>query len=176
MNCRLESFRPDEALQDQPFPFTIGPLQESHTGTVCSWATTREELRMIASEPEDRLTPELIAAWSQRSIESLVFLRAGLPVGFCTLSTDEAPHRMGAVEMCHLVIAPEWRRRYFATTFVNMIRLYSAERHFEELFARVVPANTSGMALSQYVRWMPRDADALGLDDQFNWFAYELRR
>lgn len=121
---------------------------------VCQWANEGDELELIASEAEDRLVPGIIDRWIAASTRTFVLELKGQPVAFATASTKEAPLPSGTVEICHLIVSPEHRRRYHGSFFCRWIaRILVEGDGFRIVVGRVVPRNAAGLALMAYLRW-----------------------
>lgn len=156
-------------------PIQIRHFDDSDSATVCSWVPTSAELSRISSDPGDHLSPDLLRRWRLHSLDVLVLQCGNIPVAFCTLSTKEWDLPKGYIEACHLVTAPRHRRKYFATTLLNYLRLLAAQRSYCRLVGRVADTNTPGLRLARYVHWKPLSGNPSPFDSQFHWFAYDLR-
>ena len=152
-------------------PVTIEAVREGDRSIICSWVTNSDALRMISSDQGETLEEDLLQKWCAQSLEAITIRYNSRPVGFCTLSRSEQSLPENHVELCHFVIAPEYRRRYFGTVLLHYMRLLAGHRGFKALHGRVVPGNNAGRSFARYVHWRVEDP----LDNRFMWFAYEIR-
>lgn len=156
-----------------PLPITIDVFRHSDISEICSWVLTAEQLRMVSDDVAGGLRGDILLKWASRSTHAVTMRYKGEAVGFCTLTDAEYDYPRGHVEVCHLVVDPKYRRRYFGTTLLNYMRILSAHCGYKVLHGRVVPSNAGSLAFTEYVHWQPSHFSFL--DDDFRWFTYELR-
>ena len=157
-------------------PIYLRPFEQKDTLPICSWVKTTEELTNISGDTAKYLTEDILDRWCDESIVSLVLQCWGKPIAFCTLSTKEYDLPEGFVEICHLIIAPNQRRKYYATTFVNYLRLIAAQLNFQKLIGRIVRDNLPALKLAEYIRWNEVKDTPHIFSPQFRWYSYELRK
>ena len=151
----------------------IGPFCEADAEPICSWVRTPEQLRMIAGDTANGLNRRILHRWVDESIDPVTLRYRDHAVGFCTLSEAEHHYPRGHVEVCHVIIAPKYRRRYLGTALLSYMRALAAERGFQFLHGRVVPENRAGLLFFNYLHWTPEKSNHLPRG--FSWFVYELR-
>ena len=163
------------ASQDSTLILPIGivPFSEADIEPICSWVITPEQLKKISSDAGNEVTRPILEKWVDQSVDAVTIRYQNHPVGFCTLSNAENGYPQGDIELCHFVIAPQYRRRYLGTTLLNYMRVLAAERGYKALYGRVVPGNGAGLSFTNYTRWTPDYSSQL--PRRFRWFAYELR-
>lgn len=154
-------------------PITISPMKECDIPDICSWVLSTEQLRMISGDVAQSLTKDILLRWWEEAIDAVTIRYQSYAVGFCTLSDAEYEYPKGHVELCHFVIAPQFRRRYFGNALLGYMRLLAAHRGFKILHGRIAPENYGGLPFAKYVHWVPDTSTFLA--SNFNWFGYELR-
>ena len=142
---------------------------------ICSWVKNSRELADISSDNSDYLTEEILNQWRIDSIAAVVLEQSNEPTAFCTLSTKEYDLPSDWVEVCHLVINPSHRRKYYATTLLNYLRLIAAQLDYQQLVGRIVRDNIPALKLADYVRWNEIECQS-NFDPAFRWYSYELRK
>src|SRR5436309_1489578 len=138
MNCRTPPLNPSS--------ITLEPYHCAFDAAVCSWASS-DELPSICSDQVTRLTPRLLNSWLQSSLGGFVLRLREFPVAFATISCFEWDLPQGFCEICHLVVAPEYRRRYHGSFFVNWLTRIILSSNYQRVIGRVVPQNTPALAL-----------------------------
>lgn len=162
--------------KSQRLPISLCPFRYSDASTICSWVPTSEELIKISGDIGSCLTGNILESWCYNSIISIVLQIDDKPVAFSTLSVQEYDLPDRFVEVCHLVVAPNQRRKYFATVLLNYLRIIAARYNFKNMIGRVVRNNNPALRLAEYVRWDEIRGMPNIFDPQFRWFHYELRK
>ena len=157
-------------------PILLRPFDDADAQHVCLWVRTRKELQTISTEDGKELTTNILESWRKESINTFVLQRNSSPVAFCTLSTSEYALPRQHIEVCHLVVATDDRRKFFATTLLNYVRLVAAQQSFHKLVGRVTRDNEPGLALARYVHWCEITNESATFDSQYRWFAYALKK
>jgi len=142
---------------------------------VSSWVASAQDLRFISEDRGPKLDAAILDKWCSSSIEAFVFSRADKPVGFCTLSCSETNLPNEYVELCHLIVSPTYRRKYFGTTLVYLMRILAGMHEYRYLLSRIVPDNHVALSFAAYVRWIETCKKTSFLDPAFRWFEYELK-
>ena len=165
----------EEGVLDLALPIHLRRISDLDIPAVCSWVSSSQELTRISGDQADKLTPAILQRWCDESIDAVVLEFNDSPATFCTLSTREYDLPRGSVELCHLVTAPNDRRRYFATATISSMRILAAHHHFKHLVGRVVPENMPALSFVSYVRWKEVTDTARLFDSCFKWFSYEIK-
>jgi len=157
----------------------VRPYLSGDATTLCSWVNEMGELFLVASETEERLTPAIVRRWVATAAQSFVFELGGKLVAFATASINEASLPAGTVEMCHLIVSPQLRRKYHGSFFCRWLaRLLVAGAGYDVVVGRVVPGNEGILGLMRYLRWKEvEDTHGWTEEGDFRWFvAPESRR
>jgi len=94
-----------------------------------------------------------------------------MPIAFCTLSWSESKGiPFDAVEVCHLVVAPERRYLYVAARLLRTARYIAAQFGYEWVYGRIVPGNTRAIALALFTGFVEVTNGYDWLADGFRWF------
>jgi hypothetical protein len=120
---------------------------------ICRWVSTQEHLKKISNDDAPCLTPELIEMWVTRSLGGFVLFSRQELIGFATISSSEWPLPESVCEICHLVVAPEHRRRYHGSFFVNWLTRIAIDAGNQQVVGRVLPENLGAVRLIHYLRW-----------------------
>jgi len=156
-------------------PILVRDFADGDAPVICSWVSSQDDLRTISADRAHCLTTEILHRWVAESTGAFVIQTGREPVIFCTISTAEYKLPNGCIEACHLVTSPIHRRKYFATTLLNYIRLVAAQRNYRRLVGRIVPDNYPGLQLATYVHWK-EVSDPNEFDSNNKWFEYALRK
>lgn len=145
---------------------------------IAKWVPSAAALALVSGDTAPCLNSSIIQAWIARSLAAIVLADPadGAPVAFCTLSRQESPGiEPGAVEVCHLVVAPERRYLFVANRLLKHARAISLQLGFERIYGRVVPQNAPALALAQYARFVEvPSGDRSWLAPGFRWFRSEI--
>lgn len=161
------------SVHKQNLPIVIRPFSTNDTEVICSWVSSANHLAMISGEKNSHLTPTILDRWIHDSIQAITLLYKKRPVGFCTLSNTEHPHPITHVELCHFVISPKHRRRYFGTNLLNYMRLLAAHHGFRAMRGRIERSNHYALSFAEYVHWIS-DSDP-ELPNDFRWYCYDIK-
>lgn len=147
-------------------PYSIGDAK-----TICSWVNENRELSLISGET-GILGSESLARWLEHSVDSYVLVLAGIPVAFATASNSEWQLPDGFIELCHLIVAPQYRSLYHGSFLCQCIaKSILLGDGVNEVVGRVVPDNLPALYLMKYLRWkeVTNDYD-WSKETGFQWF------
>jgi len=155
-------------------PITFSSLWPGVVPEICSWVQSPEELRLISSDVGDRLDPTMLNKWRSQSIDSIVLRDMKQPAALCMLSTyDNMPR--GFVELCHFIVSPNYRRKYFGATLVYFAIVLADIRGYDGMLSRITQDNSAAVALANYTYWTGVVDQEHSLLRGFRWFSHALR-
>jgi hypothetical protein len=160
-----------------PSRFIWRRFVESDKAEILSWFKSRNALAYVSSEHGKELTEGILNSWINKSLDCLVLLETerDLPVGFLTLSNEEAPGLpYFAIELCHLIMKPSRDYCLVAAYLCYFAKSVAKYLGFSILLGRVVPENSFGLFLANslgFKRFSSRDTWLL---NEFIWFSYQL--
>lgn len=139
---------------------------------IAAWITATGEAPRISALETSKVHPANVEAWLELSLEALILRVNEQTVALGTLSTKEANLPEGAVEACHVIVRPDWRRRFKGTQLVAELMNRARELGFKLLIGRVVPANVASHGFLQWLDWKPVAALSIpnAKDDRFVWY------
>lgn len=162
----------------------IKQFEEIDASSICQWIkeTTQQELSYISKEAPGRLSAELLNQWAEAPSGGYVLIKKNLQqehgfdlIGFATLSRTEANLPEGHIEICHLIINPDFRQQYWGTRFVRYLTEAAFSRGYVSVVARVEPRNQIGLKLFRkpdlsFLKEGNQLLSGTKLDSRFVWF------
>ena len=151
---------------------TLLPFHPEQAELVASWANGADVVRAWCAVEADRVTPDVVAGWSQaEDVEAFVLEREGEAVAYGELWLDDDE---GEVELARLLVAPGRRGHGLGQALTRALSARARESHprLPTVFLRVRPDNERALrcyAAAGYV--------AVPADEQASWnegqrFAY----
>lgn len=156
--------------------FALTQLERGDIDALATWITDTGELPLISGEASPLLRPVILESWHHGSLKTQVVRVARRPVGLGMLSQTEATLPPVTAEVCHLIIAPEWRQQYKGSQLVLTLMAEAQRLGLHRLVARVVPENAVAHALFSALRWRPLTPAASWAIDGFIWYTCSLIR
>ena len=154
-------------------PRHVRSVQLRDLPVICQWIKTKEELLLVSSDVADELDASILQGWLNVSEMALVLCgyQDELPLAFCTLTSREAPQiPSNAIEICHLIVAPERRYLFEASRIVSEAFARAAILGAKWVYGRIVPHNVHALALAKFKRM----GEVTGSEDRlvpgFRWF------
>jgi acetyltransferase (GNAT) family protein len=148
----------------------VSQYQPARAGEVCRWVSTRKCLKRISSDNAEALTPSIIEDWVLKSLGTFVLSSREELIAFATISTSEWLLPQGLCEICHLVVAPEHRRRYHGSFFVNWLARAAVNAGHQAVVGRVLPENLGAVRLMHYLRWRDVTTSTKWAGGPYLWF------
>lgn len=136
-----------------------------------AWISTTEELPLISGNEGTHLAPAEFAKWVATSVFAVVVFVGEMPIGFGSLSTSEAPLSTGDVEICHLIVHPDWRRQYKGSSLVLELTRIAKSNGFRRVVGRVAPHNAIGRAILSSLRWEKLPTSETPVASPCEWFS-----
>jgi L-amino acid N-acyltransferase YncA len=144
--------------------------------SIAAWITATGEAPLISALEASKVRPANVEAWLEVSLEGLILRVDEEAVALGTLSTKEADLPEGAIEACHIIVRPDWRRQFKGTQLVTELMNRARKLGFKVLVGRVVPPNVASHGFLQWLDWKPVTAVSIPDDDRFVWYQRILRR
>jgi RimJ/RimL family protein N-acetyltransferase len=154
--------------------FSFGQVENREIDAISRWITDSGELHLI-SDARGALTHDGLRQWIADSITTLVVRAGNEPIAIGTLSVKEAPVPSGAVEFCHVIVRPEWRRRYHGSHMVLALTDLARGCGFQRGVGRVVPGNEGSFRLLRSLNWSLTGKRGEALPEGFLWHDKDLR-
>ncbi|MBL9184070.1 MAG: GNAT family N-acetyltransferase [Verrucomicrobiaceae bacterium] len=132
------------------------------------------EVPLISGKKDTQLAPEELARWVATSVFAVVVCVGELPIGFGSLSISEAPLVNGDVEICHLIVHPNWRRQYKGSSLVLELTRIAKSKGFKRVVGRVAPHNAIGRAILSSLRWEKLPTTEVPEVSSCEWFSKVL--
>jgi [ribosomal protein S18]-alanine N-acetyltransferase len=111
---------------------------------VLSWARTAEERRRWASVTEPNPDPSIFDRWlAEPGVRAYELVAEGVPIGYGEVWEDRDA---GEAELARIILAPAWRGRGFGRVLVLFLATRAGDAGFEDVWVRVVPANSVATA------------------------------
>jgi ribosomal protein S18 acetylase RimI-like enzyme len=138
------------------------------------WITAAKEAPIISGLESATVLPQDIESWIEASIGGWVVRSGDEPIAFGTLSNKEANVPEGGIEACHVIVRPEWRRRFKGTQLVAELMGQARSQGYTDLFGRVVPLNGPSHGFLQFLDWRPTSAVVGPESGRFVWYRRRL--
>lgn len=135
---------------------------------VADWITETGELAKISGEQGTILSPEVLWRWLETAEACAVGEADGEVIALATLCTSEARLPPGTGELCHLIVRPDWRRRYRASCLILELTAVAKELGYERVAGRMVYSNTPAFRMLTSLSW-PESPELAGLNPGFHW-------
>jgi len=150
---------------------SVRPYAEDDAEAICAWVNANNELPLISGDT-GALRPKLLDRWVEEADGSYVLVLAGMPVAFATASEGEWRFPKGLIELCHLIVAPEYRRLYHGSFLCQCIaKSILLDGRARGVAGRVVLENDPALSLMKYLRWKEvTDKYAWAENTSFRWF------
>ncbi len=147
------------------------------TSKICSWVKSQKALELVSGDIADCLTPKILDHWIHLSQRAFVasLEPCGEPVGFCTITQQEAPLMPpDSIELCHLIVASSARYLFIGQRMCRAVRETMTNSGFGFLCGRVVPTNRYGLALCRSLRAEEFTGTEGWTPSGFRWFRLML--
>lgn len=153
--------------------YKISDLTEQELKGLCDWISHSGDLPMISSLKKSDLLIEELTEWINSSKAYAVIKDDGLIVGFGTMTqAEESSLGKRDVEMCHLIIHPDYRLKYNGSNLLLSL-IEEAENHnYERIVGRVNKQNAQGQRLMMHLKWSL--IENLSGDNSVNWYEHPL--
>lgn len=158
------------------YKIAIEQVSAADVQSIAAWVTATGEAPLISALEASKVRPADVEAWLEVSLEALIVRVEEETVALGTLSTKEADLPEGAIEACHVIVRPDWRRRFKGTQLVAELMDRARKLGFKLLVGRVVPPNVASHGFLQWLDWKPVTAISTPDDDRFVWYQRILRR
>ena len=164
---------PSSALD--PTVVLVEPYSPKFAPQICSWVPTQQDLSMISSDVGPGLNARLLDDWIKDSLGGFVLKFKERPIAFAVASCNESRLPPGVCEICHLVVAPEHRRRYHGSFVLNWLARVIVGSGYRAVVARVCVQNDPALQLMTYVRWLEVTGKMEWAARPFHWFQSPAR-
>jgi ribosomal protein S18 acetylase RimI-like enzyme len=138
--------------------------------SLARWISESGEAPTISALETCEVRPSDVAGWLKSSLEGFIIRVNEEPVALGTLSTSEAPLPAGTVEVCHVIVRPDWRRRFKGTQLVTELMARARGLGFRWVVGRVVPSNGPSHGFLQWLDWRPTKPILTADDPRFVWY------
>ena len=157
------------------YRIAIGEVSGADMETLARWITGTAEAPLISALTGTEVRPADIEAWLEASLEAWVIRLEDEPVALGILSTREAELPEKAVEACHVIVRPDWRRRFKGTQLLAELMGRARKLDYEWLVGRVVPINSASHGFVQSLGWKPAPGILTRDDPRFVWYKRGLQ-
>ncbi|MGI4790521.1 MAG: GNAT family N-acetyltransferase [Janthinobacterium lividum] len=124
--------------------FEIRPFAMPEAETVAAWATTPEDLQLLAASDDFPLTADQVAAWTYEADYALTLRRDGDLAAYAEIVEDVVEQD---IEIQHLLVAPDLRSQGIGREMLIRLCLFLAEvRTYPEVWLRVSRDNAPAAA------------------------------
>jgi len=120
--------------------------------------------------------PADVEAWLAGSVEGWVLRVEDQSMALGTLCTTEAELPEDTVEACHVIVHPEWRRRYKGTQLVVELMGCARRMGFKRVVGRVVPDNSASHGFLQWLDWKPAPRGFVPDASGFVWYQRRIEQ
>ena len=91
---------------------TIDAPRSTDIETLSKWISNTGDVALISDLQSNVLTTDELERWLEACVVSTIVRAGKHPIGFATLSTEEAPLPSGTAEICHVIVDPQWRHQF----------------------------------------------------------------
>jgi len=166
-----------ETAERKSSAFLARPFAPRDAELVSSWVSTREALHLVSSDDADRLTPDILFAWTQKACAAFVVAdqeRSSI-TGFCTMSVDELPGIPPSyIELCHLIVNPRFRYFFVGPRLCQHAKHLARMLNKRYLLGRVLPSNRYALLLARRERFVELTHPKPWLLEGFRWFRFRV--
>lgn len=120
---------------------------------VANWITESGELPLISGSTGKELLPDELKFWFESAIQGIIVEHEGKIIGIATLTRAEAPIPQDAVELCHCIVHPNYRRLYNGSSMIILLSAFAKQNGYRKVVGRVAKSNPIGRTLLQYLHW-----------------------
>ena len=157
------------------YRIAIGEVSGTDVEALVRWITATGEAPLVSALTSPDVRPADIEAWLEASLEAWIVRLEDEPVALGTLSTREAELPENAVEACHVIVRPDWRRRFKGTQLLAELMGRARKLDYEWLVGRVVPTNSASHGFVQLLGWKPAPGILTPEDARFVWYKRGLQ-
>lgn len=127
--------------------------KEKDMESLCEWIQSSGELHLISGNTSGVLTIEELHSWVNSSLQLVKIQLDEKIIGLATLSRAEAELPSGYIEICHLIINPNFRRLYYGTTIVSYLTSFAKKEGYKKVLGRVLKTNSIALAFLDSLHW-----------------------
>lgn len=149
---------------------TVGKPTDTDIAHLAMWMTDSGEAPLISDLKSALVQSEDIRQWLDDSDECRVVISEGSPIGFGTLSVAEADLPPDCIEVCHVIIHPEWRRRFKGSQLVLELMDTARRKGYLRTVGRVVPKNAASHGFLAWLGWQPDSHSQVQNSNSFVWY------
>lgn len=142
---------------------------------VASWITETGELPIISGFKKNILTSNELSEWFDSSAYNIIIKNQGKIVALATLSLSEASLPADCIEVCHTIVAPQYRRLYNGADMILHLSSIAKQMGYKRIVGRVSNTNIPGRLLLKYLRWQVLVDENYSNDPTVTWFQKEFK-
>ncbi|MFW5804580.1 MAG: GNAT family N-acetyltransferase [bacterium] len=139
-----------------------------------NWLTSTKELSLISDIKNNMITPEELNNWFINSKKGVVTKHNDKIIGIATLTNKEANLPDKTMEICHLIVKPDYRRYYNGSQMVLKLMSFAKEKEYNKVIGRVVKQNYIGKSLLEFLHWHHTENGMYDSNIDFHWFEKKL--
>lgn len=131
--------------------------KEKDIESLCEWIQSSGELHLISGNTTGILTVKELRDWMNSSFQLVKIQLNEKIIGLATLSRAEAELPSEYIEICHLIIHPDFRRLYYGTTIVSYLTSFAKREGYKKVVGRVLKSNSVALAFLDSLHWKRLD-------------------
>jgi ribosomal protein S18 acetylase RimI-like enzyme len=133
-----------------------------HTAVVAGWATSAEEVGLLAGRAEYPFPVELVDDWRKvgDDIRPYLYFDGARPIGYAELWLDADEDE---VELARIILAPDVRGKGLGPVFVRALLGPALDSGYSDVFLRVRPDNVPAIRTYERAGFL-RVADELAAE------------
>ena len=143
-------------------------LTSAQLAYISEWISASGELPLISGNKKNHLSHLELGSWIKSSFQCVIVLHNEEIIGIATLSISEAELPSDAIEICHCIVHPKFRRLYNGSSLVINLTAFAKQNGFSRIVGRVVKTNLVGFALLKELHWRPLKTN-FSNDDSVLW-------
>jgi ribosomal protein S18 acetylase RimI-like enzyme len=128
-------------------------LSAAELALVADWITKSGELPIISGSTGQLLSLGELQIWFESATQGIIAKHNGEIIGIATLTKEEAPIPNDALEICHCIVHPNYRRLYNGSSLIIRLTAFAKQNGFNRVVGRVAKSNPIGKTLLQYLHW-----------------------